>query len=232
MMTPEEFGLALEKTLEDYRLSRSEKRALSELVESVGTDETQLALFRNQVFDKAREALPPDPQSRAVVDWLEAVMKVLQPIRPSTSSAQDRMEAHFSPSDYAVQRLVSFLTFAKTSLDICVFTITDNRLSGAILEAHQRGVAVRIITDDEKSGDLGSDIQELQRAGIEVRMDDTANHMHHKFAIADRSQLLTGSYNWTRSASINNQENYVILGDPDLLSAFQSEFDRLWRQFA
>lgn len=231
MMKPDEFADALEKTLEDYKLSRGEKRALSTLIGEVSDDPQTLAVLRHKAFAKALEAAPPDPQSKAIIEWLEEVLKVLQPKQQQGASSADRAEAHFSPSDAAVNRLESFLRFTHSSLDICVFTITDNRLSHAIIDAHQKGVKVRVITDDEKSEDLGSDIDDLRRAGIEVRMDNSPHHMHHKFAIADKSQLLTGSYNWTRSASLSNQENYVIVGDTSLIKAFQKEFDSLWKQF-
>ncbi|MCA9023085.1 MAG: endonuclease, partial [Planctomycetaceae bacterium] len=38
-------------------------------------------------------------------------------------------------------------------------------------------------------------------------------------------------YNWTRSASYNNSENLVITNDPQLLSRFESEFEKLWNEF-
>jgi phosphatidylserine/phosphatidylglycerophosphate/cardiolipin synthase-like enzyme len=56
--------------------------------------------------------------------------------------------------------------------------------------------------------------------------------MHHKFAIFDKSKLLTGSYNWTRSASLHNEENFLITTDRDLLKDFTRMFDKLWRDFS
>jgi phosphatidylserine/phosphatidylglycerophosphate/cardiolipin synthase-like enzyme len=97
--------------------------------------------------------------------------------------------------------------------------------------AHRRGVAVRILSDDDKSEDRGSDVETFMRAGIPTRTDSTDAHMHHKFAIFDGEILLTGSYNWTRSAERANQENVVLSEDPRLLRDFQGCFDRLWRQF-
>lgn len=52
--------------------------------------------------------------------------------------------------------------------------------------------------------------------------------MHHKFAIFDGEILVNGSYNWTRSANDFNAENILVTGDPDLVAAFQREFDALW----
>lgn len=150
----------------------------------------------------------------------------------AASAASGIAEAFFSPGEECICRLVALLASAKRSLDICVFTVTDDRITNAILSAHQRGVAIRIITDDDKSHDLGSDVERLAAAGITVRMDRSTFHMHHKFAIVDGTLLLNGSFNWTRSASTNNQENFIIVSDKRLLTAFAREFEKLWQQFA
>jgi phosphatidylserine/phosphatidylglycerophosphate/cardiolipin synthase-like enzyme len=88
---------------------------------------------------------------------------------------------------------------------------------------------VRILTDNEKLFDKGSDIRELAAAGIAVRVDETPNHMHHKFALRDNQALLTGSYNWTRSAALYNHENLVVTDQKSLVQDFGREFDRLWQ---
>jgi cardiolipin hydrolase len=101
--------------------------------------------------------------------------------------------------------LAELLAEAAGRVDICVFTITDDRVADQILAAHRRGVAVRIISDDEKAFDEGSDIDRLRHAGVPVRVDSSVHHMHHKFALFDGRRLLTGSYNWTRAAARDNQ---------------------------
>lgn len=52
--------------------------------------------------------------------------------------------------------------------------------------------------------------------------------MHHKFAVFDRVRLLTGSYNWTRSAATENHENVLVSDDPRLVLPFCRAFDDLW----
>jgi len=94
--------------------------------------------------------------------------------------------------------------------------------------AHERGVKLRILSDNDKANDFGSDIDRLARAGVAVRIDRTPVHMHHKFGIFDGRLLLTGSYNWTRSAHDENAENNVLTDDPTLVKAFTVEFERLW----
>ena len=141
-------------------------------------------------------------------------------------------EALFEPRQDCAERLRSLISRSVASLEICVFTITDDSLTRAILDAHRRGLRVRIVTDDEKSLDRGSDIDRLRREGIAVRFDGSPDHMHHKFALFDRRLVVTGSYNWTRSASENNHENIVVSDDGRLLQAFGDEFDQLWADFA
>ena len=78
--------------------------------------------------------------------------------------------------------------------------------------------------------DLGSDIQDLANEGMEVKIDTTPFHMHHKFMIIDGKKTLTGSYNWTRSAEEKNKENVVLISDVKTATSFQVEFDQLWEQ--
>jgi cardiolipin hydrolase len=54
--------------------------------------------------------------------------------------------------------------------------------------------------------------------------------MHHKFALFDGKRLLTGSFNWTRSASEQNEENMIVTPDPVLVAAFQGRFEALWNK--
>jgi mitochondrial cardiolipin hydrolase len=90
---------------------------------------------------------------------------------------------------------------------------------------------VRIISDDDKRFDAGSDIAQLADAGIPIALDDTKAHMHHKFALIDQRWLLNGSFNWTRSASTSNDENLVVTNDPQQLRSFAAQFEALWVRF-
>jgi phosphatidylserine/phosphatidylglycerophosphate/cardiolipin synthase-like enzyme len=46
--------------------------------------------------------------------------------------------------------------------------------------------------------------------------------------VVDGQTILTGSYNWTRSAETRNEENLVVLDDPFLAGRFAEEFERIW----
>lgn len=221
----EQLDRILQHTLNDYRVSRGEKRVLSSILDDIGADEQQLAYFRHRAFEIARQEVT-GPEAHAVIGWLEDIVKVLQ--AEPTSSAKTP-KAYFSPGSACRNAIGSLLRSARKTVDICVFTITDDRVSDEIVDAFGRGVSIRIITDDDKSEDRGSDISRLRDMGIPVRMDRTSNHMHHKFAIFDNATCVTGSYNWTRSAAEYNEENIVVQYDRSLVHQFRDVFDTLWK---
>lgn len=217
---------ALETSLEDFSISRSEKKELKPLLAAAQGDSTRQAKVRQLAFRMATGAMQEVGELTAM-DWLEGVIKLLY-----SNEMEVKAAAYFSPGDDCLHRIRRLIGEASHSLDICVFTITDNRIVSKLAGAYQRGLKIRIISDDDKSEDLGSDMDELEKLGIPCRFDRTTAHMHHKFAVADGGLLLTGSYNWTRSASTGNNENIIVTNNTKLVRQFQREFDRMWAALA
>ncbi|QDT97464.1 phospholipase D-like domain-containing protein [Gimesia aquarii] len=218
------------QTFDDYKMTRSERAALNQIFSHIKLTDQSLSLIRVEAFQIFREYRPASSSDNDCLSWLEEVMKILSNAGKKESSLSS--EALFSPGDDCSHRICRLISSARKQIDICVFTITDDRVTTAIKDAHQRGIQIRVISDNDKSFDLGSDIEHLSESGIPVRIDKTEFHMHHKFALFDSQLVLTGSYNWTRSASKNNSENLIITNDPDLLIRFESEFEKLWTDFA
>jgi len=227
MMDPSELAAMLLATLDDRRLSRAERAALRSVLDEQAPSSEKLASFRHKAFSIAQEAAETQ-HSRELIGWLEDVIKLFIPKTAPAAVA----EVRFSPGDACLRLIQDELDRARTSADICVFTITDDRIAARIVSAHTRGVRVRIITDDDKSEDLGSDIERLAAAGIPVRRDRTEHHMHHKFAVLDDERLLSGSYNWTRSAAAHNEENVLLTADTRLVRPYRRAFEELWAALA
>ncbi|KAG1690475.1 hypothetical protein DVH05_019432 [Phytophthora capsici] len=108
--------------------------------------------------------------------------------------------------------MLGCLKAAKKTMDICVFTITCDEIADVVLEAHERGVKIRVITDDGQAKGKGSD-------------------MHHKFCIIDKKVLLNGSFNWSRQAVVGNAENLVIHKDGPIIGRFDEHFQHLWKKY-
>ncbi len=213
----------LRESIADEVFSKNEKRSLHALVEELAPDEQQLAFLRSQLFAIANEKITSTNQA-FILEWLKAGVSAL------TISSSTHSEVYFSPGETCGDAIVRNIEQATTSLRVCVFTISDDRITKSLLTAHQRGVKIQVITDNDKSLDLGSDIQQLRRAGIPTRMDATPNHMHHKFMIVDNRAVITGSYNWTRSAARFNQENILVTCETGVIKSFQEEFEKLWQE--
>ncbi|GAB2532429.1 phospholipase D-like domain-containing protein [Rufibacter soli] len=147
-----------------------------------------------------------------------------------SSSANLKVGAFFSPGDECLNAILHSIRSARRSLHLCVFTISDDRITAALLEAYKKGIKIQLLTDNEKLFDKGSDIRALASAGLSIKVDNTQNHMHHKFAIIDSQWVLTGSYNWTRSAALYNHENVLITADKPVVAAYSKEFARLWQE--
>jgi len=215
-------------TVDDLRLDDVEKSQMRDLMPLLSDE--KISFFRNKSFALAKEWMSRQPeQTERILVWLEKVVKVIES-RPQAESVNT--SAHFSPGDDCLRKIQDLCHQARTSIDICVFTISDDRITDSIIKAHRRGVKVRIITDDDKSYDLGSDIEKLQQANVALVMDDSPNHMHHKFAVFDKKLLLNGSFNWTRSASTRNEENILVTDNVDLIIEYNHQFERLWKKFA
>jgi phosphatidylserine/phosphatidylglycerophosphate/cardiolipin synthase-like enzyme len=227
MIQKETLDTALRESLEDRRLSREERHQIKAVLGPVALSADERAFVRNRVFALAETASDLEP-STAILAWAHDVIKAVEANRKDAV----QMEVCFSPGDDCLATIQRLLRWSQSSADICVFTITDNRVSEAILECAKRGVKVRVISDNDKSGDTGSDLAHLRQQGIEVRLDRSEAHMHHKFAIFDNAKALTGSYNWTRSAATSNRENILVSDDPRAVDAFASEFTRLWKAFS
>lgn len=83
-------------------------------------------------------------------------------------------QPYFFPSKDSYSAFLSALNSTKSTLDICVFSLTDDDTADALIAAHRRGVKIRIITDDQQAAIKGADAGRLQKDyGIPYKTDHT-----------------------------------------------------------
>jgi phosphatidylserine/phosphatidylglycerophosphate/cardiolipin synthase-like enzyme len=230
-MQDHEVREALQASLADGRFDRTERYHLRDWLEASAFNAQKRAMYQSMAFALTAAALDKGSMNHhSALNWLERVVKTLTPLT-APAAAASVTDVCFSPQHDCAARIVQLFDQARQCVDVCVFTITDDRITSAIERAHRRGLRLRILTDNDKLFDPGSDISRLTRAGISVRTDNTEYHMHHKFSVFDSNLLLNGSYNWTRSASLHNEENFVISNDAKLVQPFRDLFEQLWAGF-
>src|SRR5262245_312241 len=86
-MNPQELDTILRQTLADGKLSFPERSALLQRLGEARLDAQQTAAYRSQAFALARESVE-DTRARAVIAWLEDIVKLLHPVKPGASAIQ------------------------------------------------------------------------------------------------------------------------------------------------
>lgn len=129
--------------------------------------------------------------------------------------------------------LVTLLDSAQTSLDVSIYGFDRVELRDALIRAHQRGVQVRVMGDDEAYFDSNYQphYQALESAGIPVLYDMRgANSIeHNKFAVIDGSMVWTGSMNWTNNDTTYNANNSLVIRSPHIAQAYTTEFEEMFQ---
>lgn len=199
----------------------SSKLEIVNLINELSREE--ISELRYRLFNEARRLELKNGGQQAIF-WLQNCFDLI-------GEYKFRMHrVFFSPGSDILDSISDLLQQAKKTLDICVFTITHERLASDIINCHKRGVVVRLITDDDKLYDHGSEIKNIKHQGIPVKIDNSRYHMHHKFAVIDSRIVFTGSFNWTYSASKHNQENLLVTTNYDIVKQYSNHFDLLWKE--
>jgi phosphatidylserine/phosphatidylglycerophosphate/cardiolipin synthase-like enzyme len=219
----EEIINLLNNSILNYKLDTSERKELKNLINSSPLTKRDRDFLRSKIFDIA---LSNSSKLNKVelLEWVESCNKLTL----GSTYIEEISTAYFSPGKSCRSAIISQIRSARSSIRICVFTISDNEITNEIIAAHKRNISIKIITDNDKSFDLGSDIELLSKRGLKIKIDRSDSHMHHKFCLIDNTELITGSYNWTRSAAERNQENIIVSQNQSLIKKFNKEFEKLW----
>ena len=145
------------------------------------------------------------------------------------------LDLYFSPQHDPIDELVALVDEAERSVRFMVFSYTHPDLRDAMLRAHDRGVAVYGIYDESQGYGAYSTDEALAAASVPVWIDGNDNasgfsggKLHHKVLIVDGELVVTGSFNWSKSATLYNDENLIVLREPAAVELFEEEFcDRL-----
>ncbi len=141
------------------------------------------------------------------------------------------VEVYFSPDDGVAGRLVELLEGAQESIVFMAFSFTNDDLADAILDQAAAGITIAGVMDAGQIGsNTGGDFERFTAAGLDVFSDASAGAMHHKVLVIDERIVVTGSYNFSRSAETRNDENVVIIDHPEIANLFLEEFQQLASQ--
>jgi phosphatidylserine/phosphatidylglycerophosphate/cardiolipin synthase-like enzyme len=156
-------------------------------------------------------------------------------------AAEMVVQACFSPAGKCSSLIIREIQQAKKELLVAVYAFTSDELATAVVQAKKRGLAVQVVIDrDFDAGNERSKGKFLEAQRVPVRRIAAiksnppvkeAGLMHQKFAVLDRSAVLTGSYNWTHAADRVNDENLLFFRDAGpLAEEYRRTFLQLWER--
>ena len=109
------------------------------------------------------------------------------------------------------------------------FSFTSDDIAQALKDSANRGVIVSgVFEESQYHSNTGTEYDNLRATGLDVRLDGNERNMHHKVFIVDGEVVITGSYNFSRSAEERNDENTLIIYSPELAAQYLAEFERVF----
>lgn len=127
----------------------------------------------------------------------------------------------------ARSRVVALATGAESTLDLSVIYLSDSSVRTAVIQAHDRGVAVRVILADPADfPDNFTTAETLRNQGVEVRFLRTLD-LHAKLILADGVGLV-GSQNLSPTSLSDNREVGVLVTEPGPVATLQGQLDADW----
>ncbi|MEM7539024.1 MAG: phospholipase D-like domain-containing protein [Chloroflexota bacterium] len=134
----------------------------------------------------------------------------------------------FGPEDGGIERLVDLVRNAKASIKFMAFSYTHDALGKAMQDA-AASLTVQGIFETVGSKTQFSELPRLHCGGLAtVRRDGNSRTFHHKVIIIDERIVATGSFNFSKNANDNNDENMVIVQSPEIAQMYLAEFERRW----
>ncbi|MCA1803721.1 MAG: phospholipase D-like domain-containing protein, partial [Rhodothermaceae bacterium] len=134
-------------------------------------------------------------------------------------------------------RLISYIEAAEETAEFAFYSISGgvgDQVANKIIEAHQRGVDVRVIASGH-TGNPNAVISKLVNAGVKATLSPGMEQHHNKFAVIDahhddpsKTWLVTSSWNATDDGTFNQFQNMVNIQDVALARAYLLEFNQMW----
>ena len=138
------------------------------------------------------------------------------------------VQTFFSPRGGGRQAVLDEVMKAKKHIRLMTFSFTDVELGMLIGDKAESGVRVEGVFDRWLAASRYSLYSKFKEKGISVWLDGNEALMHHKVILLDDSTVITGSFNFSQNAEANNNEALLIIRNaPDLVKAYDDEFNRL-----
>ncbi len=137
----------------------------------------------------------------------------------------------FSPKQGATDLVLKTINSANKYIYVAAYAFTSKPIANALLEAHNRGIDVKIVLDNSQKNGNGNLLEYLRQHGIPTRINSKYKIMHNKFMIVDGLTIQLGSFNYTKSAEESNAENVLVVSNNyALVTAYLNQWQKFWSE--
>ena len=134
------------------------------------------------------------------------------------------IQVYFSPQGGCTEAVVSNLDKATNTVLVQAYSFTSAPIAKALVDAKKRGVKVQVILDKSQRTERYSSADFIQHAGIPTYIDAKHAIAHNKIMVIDGKTVLTGSFNFTKAAEVNNAENLLVIQDAALATKYTANW--------
>lgn len=151
------------------------------------------------------------------------------PASPTLST--QGIQVFFSPRAGSTEAIVQLIDNAQHTIQAASYSFTSAPIAKALLDAHKRGVNVRIVMDKSNKTARYSSATFFANQAMKVRINGRYAIMHSKYMVLDSKIVQTGSFNYTNAAEERNAENIMIIRDqPNVTKAYMANWEELWAE--
>lgn len=143
------------------------------------------------------------------------------------------VENYFGPEEEIAPIIARVIENGRNEILFLAFSLTHEVIGEALLDRAENDVTVRGVFESVGSETPFSYYPVLRDAALpalSVRQDGNPRLMHHKVIVVDREIVIFGSFNFSANANDSNDENVLIVHDPEFASFFVEEFEFVWNE--
>lgn len=145
-------------------------------------------------------------------------------------SADKNVTTLFAPEDDVIGAIIKEVSKSKKSIKFMGFSFTHDALANALIERSKKGIKISGIFESLGSSSDHSAYGKLLNENINLYIKKPAQAkalMHHKVFIIDDKVTVTGSFNFSKNASVDNDENVLLIYSTTVANDYSQEFERV-----
>ena len=158
------------------------------------------------------------------------------PVPPIVNVSDIPVKILFAPDHSPEMEIMKQIAKAKEQVDFAIFTFSKSSgIDDQMILAREAGLTVRGVMDSRAANQKWAATRPLKEQGVDlhlIKKGSKASKLHHKLMVIDKQLIIAGSFNYTGPANALNDENIIIFGDLESVSAKTIAAQRTLGEFA